>query len=209
MIRIFAALWILTFIFACTNESQREPNSFKLNKEIPQKSQIEIGKKVSEKNIINEFILKDSKEVYFEKMSFISIFGKTIEGRIFTGKIMWFKSYFDENLSTKGSFYYFLEDILINPQEEKKIKKIVGEREVFDIDDEIAKDSILDFDTLIDKYIILKPDDDYLYLRKKFWISVNTKYSIAYLFYLKGYILMEYDYEPLILFLPVEKAILN
>lgn len=93
--------------------------------------------------------------------------------------------------------------ILAQPQEEYTIKEIVGEDGVFQPDRKILLDSVKSLDYLITKFLERKDKTENLVIKPIFLESTPTKNTIGYLFYLKGYIVIDDDYGPETFFVPI------
>ncbi|GAA4186576.1 hypothetical protein GCM10022218_50150 [Sphingobacterium ginsenosidimutans] len=180
-------------------ESQKKENiSVKAVKSIEKK----YGKKIS----IQEYVLSQDNDMFFERIATIVVFGKTTNGKLFKGPVMWFRNFFNEKVDTGDKFNRFFYDILTKPQEEDSIKKIVGQEGIYQQDATILLDSAKSVDFLADKFLDRIGNQKKMIVKPNYSALVNAKYSIAYLFYLKGYLMIEDDYEPETFFIPFEQV---
>ncbi|WP_343565248.1 hypothetical protein [Sphingobacterium sp.] len=162
-----------------------------------------LTKKLNKSVGIKEFVLSQNSEVFYDRIDLHLIYGKTKNNRLFKGRIMWFRNYFKENMHTEMSFSQFLNDLLTNPQDEAFIAEIVDKNDIFNKDPEILKYKDKPLSDIIERFTFRKAGMDNLFLKSEFVSPLSAKYSIAYLFYLKGFLLVEDDYEPATFFIPL------
>lgn len=180
---------------ASPRAEKKEDISVKTVKSIEKKS----GRKIS----IQDYVLSQDNDMFFERIATIVVFGRTTNGKLFKGPVMWFRNFFNDKAGDGEKFNSFFKDILTKPQEEDAVKRIVGQEGVYQQDKVILLDSIKSIDFLIQKFLDRTGSQKRMKIKSNYLTSVNAKYSIAYLFYLKGYIMIEDDYEPGIFFIPL------
>lgn len=88
-------------------------------------------------------------------------------GKMFKGPVMWFKNYYDENLSGTATFQDFLVDILTNPQEEGLANRIVNDFEFFNKSPEVFQNVDNPITYIIDLFTFKRENDENLYLKRK------------------------------------------
>jgi len=164
-----------------------------------------LKKKLNKSVSIKEFVLSQNSEDFYDRIDLLFIYGKTKNNKLFKGRIMWFRNYFKENMNTGVSFSQFLNDLLTNPQDEAFIAGIVDKYGIFNKDLEILKYKDKPLSDAIERFTFRKAGIDNLFLKSEFISPLSTKYSIAYLFYLKGFLLEEDDYEPITFFVPLNE----
>lgn len=198
---------MLPFIFSCSTNGSKEVtvNNSNRNIEVRVESVKKIENRVGRKISIQEYILSQDNEDFYERISTLPIFGRTKDGRMFTGLIMWFKHYYDENVSSKGTFSNFLGDVMNNQQDLKMIEKIVTDSYIFSKVPKVFQHMEDPKSKIISEFTYKKEPGDQFYIKKKFLESLDIKYSIAYLFYKNGYVLIEDGYEPSSFFLSIDK----
>lgn len=207
MIRTILIILIFAFIFSCNSNGSKEVKVNNSNRDIEirvesvKKIENRLGRKIS----IQEYILSQDNEDFYERVSTLPIFGRTKDGKMFTGLVMWFKHYYDENISSKGTFHDFLEDVMNNQQDIEVIEKVVTENYMFSKSPEVFQHVENPISKIISQFTYKKEPGDQFYIKKKFLESFGVKYSIAYLFYKNGYVLIEDGYEPSSFFLPINK----
>ncbi|MGE8379447.1 MAG: hypothetical protein ACN6PN_13885 [Sphingobacterium sp.] len=153
---------------------------------------------------IKEFVLSQNNEDFCERIDLLSVYGKTKNNRLFKGHIMWFRNYYKENMTTEISFSQFLNDLLTNPQDEAFIAGIVAKNGIFNKDLDILKYRNRPLSDAIERFTFRKAGMNNLFLKSEFTSPLSTKYSIAYLFYLKGFLIEEDDYESITFFVPLK-----
>jgi hypothetical protein len=121
------------------------------------------------------------------------------------GRLLWFRNYFKENMGTEISFSQFLNDLLTNPQDEAFIAEIVDKYRIFNQDLAVLKYVDQPISEAIERFMYHIRGSVILRLKGEFQSPLDTKYSIAYLFYLNGFSLDEDDYEPNSFFVPLNK----
>lgn len=154
---------------------------------------------------IRRFVLSDSSEFFYDRNDILFVYGKTKGNRLFMGRLLWFRNYFKENMDTEISFTQFLNDLLTNPQDEAFIAEIVDKYGIFNQDPEVLKYVDQPISETIERFTSRIPGSVILRLKDEFQSPLDTKYSIAYLFYLNGFSLDEDDYEPNSFFVPLNK----
>ncbi|WP_286841157.1 MULTISPECIES: hypothetical protein [Sphingobacterium] len=154
---------------------------------------------------IRTFVLSDSSEFFYDRNDLLFVYGKTKGNRLFMGRLLWFRNYFKENMDTEISFSQFLNNLLTNPQDEAFIAEIVDKYGIFNQDPEVLKYVDQPISEAIERFTSRIPGSAILRLEDEFLSPLDTKYSIAYLFYLKGFSLDEDDYEPHSFFVPLNK----
>ncbi|OJZ06255.1 hypothetical protein [Sphingobacterium sp. 40-24] len=154
---------------------------------------------------IRTFVLSDSSEFFYDRNDLLFVYGKTKENRLFMGRLLWFRNYFKENMDTEISFSQFLNNLLTNPQDEAFIAEIVDKYGIFNQDPEVLKYVEQPISEAIERFTSRIPGSVIFRLKDEFLSPLDTKYSIAYLFYLKGFSLDEDDYEPNSFFVPLNK----
>jgi hypothetical protein len=95
--------------------------------------------------------------------------------------------------------------ISTNPQDEAFIAEIVDKYGIFNQDPEVLKYVDKPISEAIERFTSRIPGSVILRLKDEFLSPLDTKYSIAYLFYLKGFSIDEDDYEPNSFFVPLNK----
>lgn len=207
MIKIILVFFFFICLFSCNSERKKETNVNIPKKEIqiPLESVEEVEKRIGRKVNVQEYVLSQNSEEFFERVSTVPVFGRTKGGKMFKGPVMWFKNYYDENLSETGTFQDFLVDILTNPQEEALVNRIVNDFEIFNKSPEVFQNVDKSITYIIDLFTYKRENDENLYLKRKMVTPLGLKFSIAYLFYINGYVLIEDDYEPSSSFIPIDK----
>jgi len=163
-----------------------------------------LKKKLNKSVSIKEFVLSQNSEDFYDRIDLLFIYGKTKNNKLFKGRIMWFRNYFKENMNTGVSFSQFLNDLLTNPQDEAFIAGIVAKNGIFNKDLDILKYRNRPLSDAIERFTFRKSGMNNLFLKSEFTSPLSTKYSIAYLFYLKGFLIEEDDYEPITFFVPLK-----
>lgn len=154
---------------------------------------------------IRTFVLSDSSKFFYDRNDLLFVYGKTKGNRLFMGRLLWFRNYFKENMDTEISFPQFLNDLLTNPQDEAFIAEIVDKYGIFIQDPEVLKYVDQPISEVIERFTYHIRGSVILRLKDEFQSPLDTKYSIAYLFYIKGFSLDEDDYEPNTYLVPLNK----
>ena len=206
MLKITVVFFFFMCLFSCNSERKKETTVNIPMKEIqiPLESFKKVENRVGRKISIQEYILSQDNEDFYERISTLPVFGRTKDGRMFTGLIMWFKHYYDENVSSKCTFRNFLEDVMKNQQDLKNIEKIITDSYIFSKAPKVFQHMEDPKSKIISEFTYKKEPGDQFYIKKKFLEALDIKYSVAYLFYRNGYVLIEDGYDPSSFFLPID-----
>lgn len=206
MIKSLILILISLSFFSCRNDRRKKDISHTLQKKgiVSVRTVENIEKNYGKKINVQEYVLSQNADIFFERVSTIIVFGQTTNGKLFKGPVMWFKNYFDEKIRTPD-FSSFFRNLLTKPQKEDDVKKILGDEGVYLPDQNIILYSDKSEDYLIAKFLEKDNNGNKMRIKPKFLRLMNAKYTIAYLFYQKGYILIEDDYEPAMFFLRLKQ----
>lgn len=202
-LRLLLLVCVSAFFFSCHPDEKKaasidtRPNEVSFSREDAET----LDKSAS----IRRFVLSDSSEFFYDRNDILFVYGKTKGNRLFMGRLLWFRNYFKENMDTEISFTQFLNDLLTNPQDEAFIAEIVDKYGIFNQDPEVLKYVDQPISETIERFTSRIPGSVILRLKDEFQSPLDTKYSIAYLFYLNGFSLDEDDYEPNSFFVPLNK----
>jgi len=205
VIKVITTVSIVLLFISCRNGQKREHVIHKSeNKEdVSVKTVKNIEKTYGKKINVEDYVLSQDNDMFFERISTIIVFGKTTNSKLFKGPVMWFKNYFNERATKKDNLNTGFREILTQPQEEYTIKEIVGEDGVFQPDQKVLLDSVKSLDYLVTKFLERKDKTERLVIKPIFLESTSIKNTIGYLFYLKGYVVIDDDYEPETFFVPI------
>jgi len=205
VIKVITTVIIVLLFIACRNGQKREHVIHKSqNKEdVGVKTVKNIERSYGKKINVEDYVLSQDNDMFFERISTIIVFGKTTSGKLFKGPVMWFKNYFKERDEKKSNLSTSFRAILTQPQKEYTIKKIVGEDGIFQPDQDILLDSVKSLNYLVTKFLEREDKTERLLIKPIFLKSTHIKNTIGYLFYLKGYVMIDDDYEPETFFVPI------
>ncbi|WP_343567606.1 hypothetical protein [Sphingobacterium sp.] len=201
IVKIYLLLGLL-FNLSCQDKSSAR-NDIVLNED-KNTSGDALKKNLHKPTSIKEFVLSQNSEEFYNRIDLLFVYGKTNNNTLFKGRIMWFRNYFREKMNTEVGFSQFLKDLLTNPQDEAFVAGIVDKYGIFNKDTEILKYIDRPLSDAIERFTFRKAGTNNLFLKSDFISPASTKYSIAYLFYLNGFLLEEDDYEPITFFVPLE-----
>ncbi|MNK17274.1 hypothetical protein D3C87_354610 [compost metagenome] len=202
-LRLLLLICVSAFFCSCHLDDKKAPSTDNRPNEVSFSG--EDAETLDKSASIRTLVLSDSSEFFYDRNDVLFVYGKTKGNRLFMGRLLWFRNYFKEIMDTEISFSQFLNDLLTNPQDEAFIAEIVDKYGIFNQDPEVLKYIDQPISVAIERFTSRIPGSVILRLKDEFQSPVDTKYSIAYLFYLNGFSLDEDDYEPNTYLVPFNK----